>query len=86
MEIRSAVPELVTDNIGNTIEFYTKILGLKLVSEYPKENPQWVKFGTGSGFIMFETRKSIGRLIPEYNNKEKGGTFNLYFEVDNIEE
>jgi len=37
LEIRSAVPELVTDNIGNTVEFYTKILGLKLISEYPKK-------------------------------------------------
>jgi len=35
---------------------------------------------------MFETRKSISRSISEYNNREKGGTFNLYFDVENIEE
>lgn len=86
MKIRSAVPELITDNIINTVEFYTKILGLELVSEFPKENPQWVKFKIGESYVMFESRKSIGKLIPEYNNKEKGGTFNLYFEVENIEE
>ena len=86
MNIKSAVPELVTDNMGNTIEFYTKILGVELVSEYPTDNPRWVKFKVGNSYVMFESRKSIGKLIPEFNNAERGGTFNLYFEVENVEE
>jgi len=86
MSIKSIIPELIAKDINQTIEFYTKILKLKLIAVFPKENPVWVKFGNENSFIMFETAKSLGEIIPELKNKPIDGSFNIYFEVDNIDE
>lgn len=86
MTIKSIIPELITNDIEGTIEFYTKILGLEIVSVFPKENSEWVKLGKANNYIMFETAKSLGEIIPELECKTIGGSFNIYFEVENIEE
>lgn len=85
MYVKSIIPELVTKDIDKTIEFYNGILKLNIISEYPKEKPVWVKFGVGDSFIMFETNESIGIVIPELKDKTIDGSFNIYFEVENIE-
>jgi predicted enzyme related to lactoylglutathione lyase len=85
MYVKSIIPELVTKDIDKTIEFYNGILKLYIISKYPKEKPVWVKFGVGDSFIMFETNESIGMVIPELKDKTIDGSFNIYFEVENIE-
>ncbi|MEE9441699.1 MAG: VOC family protein [candidate division Zixibacteria bacterium] len=85
MEIKSLTPELVTEDISGTIKFYTEVLNLELISSYPNENPEWIKLKCGDNYIMFESRDSLGKLIPEINKKNIGGSFNIYFEVVNID-
>lgn len=86
MNIKNIIPELVTNNISETIDFYTNVLKLNKIAVYPEKNPEWVKFGNESDYIMFETPNSLGEIIPELKNKQIDGSFNIYFEVENIEE
>lgn len=86
MFVKSIIPELIVRNINQTIGFCSGVLGLETISVYPAENPEWVKMGNGSSYIMFETAQSLGEIIPELRNKPIDGSFNIYFEVENIEE
>lgn len=85
MKLKRITPELVSEDIKGTIEFYTKILGFKLDSSYPAENPVWIRIKKGHNLIMFESRKSLAKIIPEINKMEIGGSFNLYFEIEDID-
>ena len=67
MKFRRLTAELVTEDIPGTIEYYTKTLGLELDSVYPNDVPipQWVQFKCNNDYLMFESRKSLGQVIPE---------------------
>ena len=67
MKFRRLTAELVTEDIPSTIEYYTKTLGLELDSVYPSDVPipQWVQFKCNNDYLMFESRKSLGQVIPE---------------------
>jgi len=86
MKPKSLTPELVTEDIPATIEFYTRVLEFELDSVYPATNPQWVQFRCMNDYLMFESRKSLGQIIPEMNSVRIGGSFDIYVEVEDIEE
>ena len=88
MKFKRLTAELVTEDIPGTIEFYTKILGLELDSVYPNDVPipQWIQFKCGNNHLMFESRKSLGQVIPEILRRELGGSFDIFIEMDGIVE
>ena len=86
MKSKSLTAELVTEDVPGTIEFYTRILEFELDSAYPTDNPQWVQFRCMNDYLMFESRESLGKIIPEMNSVRIGGSFDIYIEVEDIEE
>lgn len=86
MKIKNITPELVTENIEKTLKFYTEVLNLELAKKVPDINPFWIKLKSGNDYIMFITKDSLGTVIPEINNISIGGSFNIYFEIEDIEE
>jgi catechol 2,3-dioxygenase-like lactoylglutathione lyase family enzyme len=88
MKFRRLTAELVTEDIPGTIEFYTKILGLELDSVYPRDVPvpQWVQFKCNNDYLMFESRKSLGEVIPEIQSMQLGGSFDIFIEMEGVVE
>jgi uncharacterized glyoxalase superfamily protein PhnB len=86
MKSKSLTAELVTEDIPGTIEFYTRVLEFELHSVYPSDNPQWVQFRCMNDYLMFESRESLAKIIPEMNRVQIGGSFDIYIEVEDIEE
>jgi catechol 2,3-dioxygenase-like lactoylglutathione lyase family enzyme len=88
MKFRRLTAELVTEDIPGTIEYYTKILGLELDSIYPREAPvpQWVQFKCNNDYLMFESRKSLGEVIPEIQSMQLGGSFDIFIEMEGVVE
>src|SRR5512136_625445 len=88
MKFRRLTAELVTEDIPSTIEYYTKTLGLELDSVYPDDVPipQWVQFKCNNHYLMFESRKSLGQVIPEIQLMKLGGSFDIFFEMEGVVE
>ena len=86
MKPKSLTAELVTEDVPGTIEFYTRILEFKLDSTYPADSPQWVQFRCMNDYLMFESRESLGKIIPEMRRVRIGGSLDIYIEVEDIEE
>jgi len=88
MKFRRLTAELVTEDIPGTIEYYTKTLGLELDSTYPHDAPvpQWVQFKCNNDYIMFESRGSLGRVIPEIQTVKLGGSFDIFIEMEGVVE
>jgi catechol 2,3-dioxygenase-like lactoylglutathione lyase family enzyme len=88
LKFRRLTAELVTEDIPSTIEYYTKTLGLELDSVYPNDVPipQWVQFKCNHDYLMFESRKSLGRVIPEIQWVKLGGSFDIFIEMEGVVE
>ena len=88
MKFRRLTAELVTEDIPGTIEYYTKILSLELDSVYPNDVPipQWVQFKCKDDYLMFESRKSLGKVIPEIQLVQLGGSFDIFIEMEGVVE
>ncbi len=88
MKFRRLTAELVTEDIPGTIEYYTKTLGFELDSVYPKDEPipQWVQFKCNKDYLMFESRKSLGEVIPEIRSVKLGGSFDIFIEMEGVVE
>lgn len=46
-------PMLYTEDIQQTLDFYTKVLGFKLDSMWPEEKPVWCSLDHGDVHVMF---------------------------------
>ena len=88
MRFRRLTAELVTEDIPSTIDYYTKTLGLELDSVYPRDTaiPQWVQFKCSNDYLMFESRKSLGQVIPEIQSVKLGGSFDIFIEMEGVAE
>jgi len=88
MKFRRLTAELVTEDIPSTIENYTKTLGLELDAVYPSDVPipQWVQFKCSNDHLMFESRKSLGQVIPEIKWVKLGGSFDIFIEMEGVVE
>jgi len=86
MKFRRLTAELVTEDIPSTIEYYTKTLGLELDAVYPNDVPipQWVQFKCNKDYLMFESRKSLGQVIPEIQLVKLGGSFDIFIEMEDV--
>jgi catechol 2,3-dioxygenase-like lactoylglutathione lyase family enzyme len=88
MKFRRLAAELVTEDIPGTIEYYTKTLGFELDSVFPSDVPvpQWVQFKCNQDYLMFESRKSLGQVIPEIRQVQLGGSFDIFIEMEGVAE
>jgi hypothetical protein len=88
MKFRRLTAELATDDIPSTIEYYTKTIGLQLDSVYPDDVPipQWVQFKCNNDYLMFESRTSLGQVIPEIRWAKLGGSFDIFIEMEGVVE
>ena len=86
MKFRRLTAELVTEDIPSTIKYYTKTLGFELDSVYPNGAPipQWVQFKCSNDYLMFESRKSLEKVVPEIQLVKLGGSFDIFIEMEGV--
>lgn len=91
-------PNLMVENVKETVDFYKDVLGFELVMAVPTENktvlfemPGNMKYDyalvkKGNVEIMFQERASLAEDIPGFTPAMAiGGSMTLYFELDNID-
>lgn len=81
MKLKHLTPMLETNNLSETIKFYTETLGFSCNGLYPdKENPCWAMLNKDAVEIMFSLRNS-------HSPTEKPTmTGSLYIYPDNVDE
>lgn len=80
MKVRHLFSMLETENLEQTIEFYTRNLSFECRGVYPEENPCWASLWNGECEIAFG-------LPNAHTNFEKPIlTGSIYLHVENIEE
>jgi len=77
------ITELMVDDVGQSVDFYSKFLGFKLKNRVEET---WAEVENESVVIQFLARKAFEKEVNEFGGREKGGTFLLLFEIEEVEE
>ncbi len=85
--MESLSPNLMVENVNQTVVFYEEVLGFQLVGCVPEEGVfNWAMMSNGNAVVMFQTRESLTEELQYFENKPIGGTFTLYIKLKNIED
>ncbi|MDP4174226.1 MAG: bleomycin resistance family protein [Bacteroidota bacterium] len=84
-KLRRVTPNLMVENVNQTIDFYEKTFGFEPIVTIPdtgKFSRAILAFGRVE--IMLQSRESFSEEFGIYNNPPAGGTVSLFFQVSNI--
>jgi uncharacterized glyoxalase superfamily protein PhnB len=81
MKLRNLRPMLETENLKETLRFYTEQLGFKCYEVFPNaENLTWADLGRDEVALMFTARNAHSTI------EKPMMTGSLYFTVNNVDE
>lgn len=85
MELKSLTPNLMVENVNETIEFYTKTLNFELLQTVPEKGVlDWGFVKKEDVFIMFQQKSSIQEEYPQLKGMNAGGALTLYIRVEDL--
>jgi uncharacterized glyoxalase superfamily protein PhnB len=88
---------MMVDDVNRTVDFYSNVLGFDFVMGVPEDSQEIVtamQNGQALGFamvkcenveMMFQTKKSLAREIPEFSGMKIGGSLTFYVQVEDVE-
>lgn len=87
MALNTLTPNLMVNDVEETIEYYTDILGFTLLKTVPeKGNPDWAMVKRNDVILMFQSAKSLKDELPKLKSQKPGGGLTFYIKVDRITE
>jgi uncharacterized glyoxalase superfamily protein PhnB len=85
--LNSLTPNLMVNNVEETIEYYTDILGFTLLKTIPEHgNPDWAMVKRNDVVLMFQSAKSLKDELPKLKAQKPGGGLTFYIKVGKITE
>jgi uncharacterized glyoxalase superfamily protein PhnB len=85
MQITGLTPNIMVEDVNQTVEFFQTLLGFTLVNSEPESGQLiWAMLQHGETRLMFQSRNSLGEDIPRFKNLPTGGTLNFYTNVDDV--
>lgn len=75
----------MVNSVNETVNFYQKVLGFKLVMSVPQEGVfNWAMVQCGEVSLMFQERKDIIMEYPMLKDTPMGGGLTFYIKVGDI--
>ena len=85
-KMKDLTPNIMVENIQNTIEYYQTILGFDIVMTFPvNENPLWALLKKNNISMMFQEKNSFLKEYPHLSDIGMGGSLSLFIGIDNID-
>lgn len=85
MKLESLTPNIMVNDVNETLDYYTNVLGFDLVDTNPVSGEfEWGYVMLNSVGLMFQEVKSIKNEYPQLKDLKVGGALTLYIRVKNI--
>lgn len=85
IQLKQLTPNLMVDNVNETVDFYQEILGFQLVMSVPQEGVfNWAMVQNGDVSFMFQQRENIIGEYPVLKDVPMGGGLTFYIKVRDI--
>ena len=76
MELKSLTPNLMVQNVNDTVHYYQENLGFTLLETVPKEGPlDWAMLKRNEVVIMFQSKRSMVKDLPRFEKQNPGTVF-----------
>lgn len=85
MKIKQLIPELLVEDMLQTVKFYEDVLGFKTEIAFPQKDPVFVQVEKDGICIMLYARCDFEKEIPKLKTVSMGGSVELYFKAEGIE-
>lgn len=87
IKFESLAPNVIVDDANKAVEFYTNLLGFRLVASVPETGTfNWAMVQRDGVVIMFQTLASIQEDLPSLRIEKKGSLGTFFIRVANLEE
>ncbi|TRX46398.1 hypothetical protein FNH22_30870 [Fulvivirga sp. M361] len=88
MKLETIVPNLMVEDVRQTINYYHGVLGFDTVSVLPESGDEldWARVKKGNVEIMFQSEDSLKKDIPELRDEEPGGGLTLFIKMTGVNE
>ena len=87
MALNSLTPNLMVNDVEETVEYYTDVLGFTLLMTVPETGKlDWAMVKRNDVIINFQTKKSLSSELPRMAGEKPGGGLTFYIKVDRITE
>jgi uncharacterized glyoxalase superfamily protein PhnB len=88
MTVNSITPDLMVEDIEETVAWYESVLDAEVVATLPAEAGSeyfWAQVSIDGIQLMLQERDSLEEKLPVLEGKSTGGTVPLYIDVDDVE-
>ena len=87
MKLESLSPNLISDSVNASVDFYTKHLGFSLVTSVPETGTYgWAMIQRDGVTLMFQSLKSLQEDVPSLKFDRKGSLGTFFIKMKGIEE
>lgn len=87
MKLNSLTPNLMVNDVEETLEYYTDILGFTVLMTVPEKGKlDWAMVKRNDVVMMFQSKKSLSSELPRLAGEKPGGGLTFYIKVDRITE
>jgi len=87
MALQSLTPNLMVNDVEETIEYYTDILGFTLLMTVPETGQlDWGMVKRNEVVMMFQSAQSLKEGVPRLKGEKPGGGLTFYIKVDKVAE
>lgn len=83
--LKKLTPNLMVENVAETLAFYRDILGFEIVTTLPEQEPFDFAIVHRDGVeLMFQSRLSLSENVPALTGSAIGASQTFYIEVEGI--
>lgn len=85
--LKKLTPNLMVENVAETLAFYREILGFEIVTTLPEQEPFDFAIVHRDGVeLMFQSRLSLSENVPALTGSPIGASQTFYIEVEGSRE
>jgi uncharacterized glyoxalase superfamily protein PhnB len=86
VKFQSLSPNVVVDDVNQTVDYYTQNLGFKYITSVPESGKyNWAMVMRDGVTLMFQSLPSIQEDLPELLITKKGSMGTFFIEVQSID-
>lgn len=85
MTVNSLTPDLMVEDIAETVDWYERIFDAEVVATLPSDDDAdhwWVQIQIDDASLMLQERESLTEKISELEGAQLGGSVAFYIDVD----
>lgn len=89
MTINSLTPNLMVEDIGETVEWYERVFDAEVVATLPADGETddwWAQVLIDGVPLMFQERDPLEKKLPVLEGTEIGGSLAFYIDTDDADE